>query len=118
MLLDALARGLLAATLAAIALAAAAAPPKVLSFAVANGAVAGLDADTVAVRQGDDLELRWTSDRPMELHLHGYDIEKKVSPGAPAVMAFKASIPGRFPVEQHGQGPGRHKPVLYLEVRP
>ena len=91
--------------------------PKVLSFSVVNGAVAGV-ADTVNVQQGDNLELRWSSDKPMELHLHGYDIEVKVSPQAPAVMSFKANIPGRFPVEPHGQGSGHHRPVLYLEVHP
>ena len=99
------------------ALAADAAQPKVLTLSVVNGAVAGVG-DTVKVHQGDDLELRWSSDKPMELHLHGYDIEVKVSPQAPAVMSFKANIPGRFPVEPHGQGPGHHRPVLYLEVHP
>jgi hypothetical protein len=90
---------------------------KVLTLSVVNGAVAGVG-DTVKVQQGDDLELRWSSDKPMELHLHGYDIEVNVSPQAPAVMSFKANIPGRFPVEPHGQGPGHHRPVLYLEVHP
>jgi hypothetical protein len=90
---------------------------KVLKLSVVNGAVVGVG-DTVKVQQGDDLELRWSSDQPMELHLHGYDIEVKVSPQAPAVMSFKANIPGRFPVEPHGQGPGHHRPVLYLEVHP
>jgi hypothetical protein len=90
---------------------------KVLTLSVVNGAVAGVG-DTVRVQQGDDVELRWSSDKPMELHLHGYDIEVKVSPQAPAVMSFKANIPGRFPVEPHGQGPGHHRPVLYLEVHP
>jgi hypothetical protein len=90
---------------------------KVLTLSVVNGSVAGVG-DTVKVQQGDDLELRWSSDKPMELHLHGYDIEVKVSPQAPAVMSFKANIPGRFPVEPHGQGPGHHRPVLYLEVHP
>ena len=99
------------------AVAADAVPRKVLTLSVVNGAVAGVE-DTVKVRQGDDLELRWSSDKPMELHLHGYDIEVKVSPQAPAVMSFKANIPGRFPVEPHGQGPGHHRPVLYLEVHP
>ena len=80
---------------------------KVLTLSVVNGAVVGVG-DTVKVQQGDDLELRWSSDKPMELHLHGYDIEVKVSPQAPAVMSFKANIPGRFPVELHGQGPGHH----------
>jgi hypothetical protein len=90
---------------------------KVLTLSVVNGAVVGVG-DTVKVQQGDDVELRWSSDKPMELHLHGYDIEVKVSPQASAVMSFKANIPGRFPVEPHGQGPGHHRPVLYLEVHP
>ncbi len=72
--------------------------------------------ETVKVRQGDDVTLRWYCDHPIELHLHGYDIEVNVSPAAPGVMAFKASIAGRFPVEAHG--PGRHRPLLYLEVHP
>jgi len=90
---------------------------KVLTLSVVNGVAAGVG-DTVKVQQGDDLELRWSSDKPIELHLHGYDIEVKVTPQVPAVMSFKASIPGRFPVELHGQGPGHHRPVLYLEVHP
>ena len=114
-------RGAIAALLSSAALAALAAGTapqhRVLTFSVVNGAVPGVG-DTVKVQQGDDLELRWSSDKPMELHLHGYDIEVKVSPQAPAVMSFKANIPGRFPIEQHGQGPGHHRPVLYLEVHP
>jgi len=90
---------------------------RVLTFSIVNGAAAGA-ADTVKVNQGDDLEIRWSSDKPMGLHLHGYDIEVKVSPQTPAVMSFKANIPGRFPIEAHGQGPGRHPPILYLEVHP
>jgi hypothetical protein len=90
---------------------------RLLELSVVNGAVTGVD-DTLRVKQGDEVELRWSSDRPIELHLHGYDIEMKVAPHAPAVMAFKASIPGRFPVETHGQGKGPHRPVLYLEVYP
>ena len=90
---------------------------RVLTFSIVNGAAAG-SADTVKVNQGDDLEIRWSSDKPMGLHLHGYDIEVKVSPQTPAVMSFKANIPGRFPIEAHGQGSGRHPPILYLEVHP
>ncbi|HEY4038638.1 MAG TPA: hypothetical protein VGM15_07445 [Burkholderiaceae bacterium] len=90
---------------------------RILTFSLVNGAVRNA-ADTVKVRQGDDLELRWSSDQPMQLHLHGYDIEVRVSPQAPAVMAFKANLPGRFPIEPHGPGPQAHHPVLYLEVYP
>jgi hypothetical protein len=37
----------------------------------------------------------------MVLHLHGYDIEKKVVPGAVTEMAFVARATGRFSVEEH-----------------
>ena len=113
-----LACGALFAALSCAAVAADPAPHRAMAFSVVNGAVSGVAGDTLKVQQGDELELKWTSDKPMELHLHGYDIEVKVGPKTPAVMSFKANIPGRFSIEQHGQGPGRHKPVLYLEVHP
>jgi FtsP/CotA-like multicopper oxidase with cupredoxin domain len=94
-----------------------AAAPRVIALALVNGALTGGD-QTLEVQQGDDVELRWSSDQPIELHLHGYDIEAKVSPQMPAVMAFKARIPGRFPIEPHGLAPGHHRAVVYLEVRP
>ena len=31
------------------------------------------------VHQGDGVKLRWTSDRPLVLHLHGYDLEQRVA---------------------------------------
>lgn len=87
------------------------------AISLVNGAAVGAP-ETIRVKQGDDVELRWSSDKPMDLHLHGYDIEVKVAPAATAVMSFKAKIPGRFPVEPHGQDHGRHRPVIYLEVLP
>ena len=36
----------------------------------------------IRVKQGDVVRLRWSTDRPMDLHLHGYDIEQKIEPGA------------------------------------
>ena len=55
----------------------------------------------VRVKQGDVVKLRWTSDRPIVLHLHGYDIERRVEPGSVAEMSFVARATGRFPVEEH-----------------
>ena len=55
----------------------------------------------IRVKQGDAVTLRWTTDRPIVLHLHGYDIEKKVEPGAATEMAFVARATGRFSVEEH-----------------
>jgi hypothetical protein len=90
---------------------------RVVDLAIRAGKVDAPN-QTVSVPQGADVELRWTSDRPIALHLHGYDIEKQVTPGAPAVMSFKARLPGRFPVSEHRSDAQHHRAVVYLEVRP
>src|SRR5438046_2158586 len=36
----------------------------------------------IRVNEGDVVKLRWTSDQPLVLHLHGYDIEKRIAAGA------------------------------------
>jgi FtsP/CotA-like multicopper oxidase with cupredoxin domain len=89
--------------------------PQVFELALANGRLAGAPG-TLRVKRGDTVELRWSSDRPISLHLHGYDIEAKVSPRSPAVMSFKAALAGRFPVSEHAGG--HERAVLYLEVHP
>jgi len=70
--------------------------------------------------EGERVELRWTSDEPLVLHLHGYDIEMRVAPGKPAVTAFAARLTGRFPVEIHGEGGAqrRHRALLHVEIHP
>ena len=77
----------------------------------------------IRVKQGDAVKLRWTTDRPIVLHLHGYDIETKVEPGAVAEMAFTARATGRFPIEEHKpDAKGGHShgeaPLVRIEVRP
>lgn len=78
---------------------------------------------TIRVKQGDAIELRWTSDKPIHLHLHGYDIEVAVKPGEPTVTALQARIAGRFSVDKldDKQSAGGHHhggKVLYFEVHP
>jgi hypothetical protein len=91
-------------------------PAKVFELPLTNGKLEG--DQTLRITRGERVELRWKSDRRVTLHLHGYDLERTVAPQAPAVMAFKADIAGRFPVSEHGHG-GRHgRTVLYLEVHP
>ena len=102
--------------LAPIAGLAAAASPKSFSVELAGGRVKG--EDTLKVRQGDQVQVRFSSDRPMVLHLHGYNITARVVPPAPAVMTFKATLAGRFPVHEHRQGAGHHRAVLFIEVHP
>lgn len=82
-------------------------------------------AETLRVEQGDQVEVRWTSDRAATLHLHGYDLELEVTPAAPARVRFEAHATGRFPVTLHGAEGGSHgghgggEPVvLYIEVHP
>jgi plastocyanin len=77
----------------------------------------------VRAKQGDVVKLRWTSDRPIVLHLHGYDIETKVTPGAVVEMVFTARATGRFPIEEHkpdARGGHSHgeAPLVRVEVRP
>jgi Putative multicopper oxidases len=76
----------------------------------------------IRVKQGDVVKLRWSSDRPIALHLHGYDLEQKVEPGVVAEMTFTARATGRFPVAEHQARPGgshtHGAPIVQVEVLP
>jgi hypothetical protein len=70
--------------------------------------------------EGERVELRWSADEPLVLHVHGYDLETRVAPGKPAVTAFAARLTGRFPVEIHGEGGAKHRhgALLHVEIHP
>ena len=76
------------------------------------------------VHEGDAVKLRWTSDRPLVLHLHGYDLEQRVAPDTVAELKFTASATGRFPIEIHVPGAGARghvhddAPLAIIEVYP
>jgi heme/copper-type cytochrome/quinol oxidase subunit 2 len=53
----------------------------------------------VTVREGERVRLRITSDEPVQLHLYGYDLDKEITAGEPAELAFDATTPGRFQIE-------------------
>jgi hypothetical protein len=76
----------------------------------------------IRVKQGDEVKLRWSTDRRTMLHLHGYDIEMTVEPGSVAEMAFTARATGRFPVSVHkpkaGGGHTHDPPLTHVEVHP
>ena len=55
----------------------------------------------VTVYEGDQVKLQITSDRPIELHLHGYDLTEEVEPGETAELSFEATDTGRFGIEDH-----------------
>jgi hypothetical protein len=76
--------------------------------------------EAIRVSEGDVIELRWTSDEAVELHLHGYDLVLHVRPDQPAAMVIEAYATGRFPITSHGWGRGGHghDELTYLEVYP
>jgi len=59
--------------------------------------VAELDFD-----KGDEIRFAVDSDTADEIHVHGYDVEKPVEAGSPAVFGFPADLEGVFEVELHG----------------
>ncbi len=71
---------------------------RVFALSIEDGA---MDPGEIEVHEGDRVTLRLTSDRPVEVHLHGYDLEREVSPGEAATLSFEADLPGRFEIEDH-----------------
>ena len=86
---------------------------------VKNGRVAA-NMRLIRVKQGDVVKLQWTADQATNLHLHGYDIEVTVAPGAVAEMNFTARATGRFPVSVHKPHGGHthDPPLVHVEVHP
>jgi hypothetical protein len=90
---------------------------------VENGRVAD-DKRLIRVKEGDVVRLRWTSDRPLVLHLHGYDIERHIAAGQTAELSFTARATGRFPIHVHAAGErgaghaDEDTPLAVLEVYP
>ena len=68
----------------------------------------------ISVNEDDSVTLRVSSDRPMEIHLHGYDVEQEVGPGQKASLRFRADLTGRFEIEDHES----EKELGVLQVRP
>jgi heme/copper-type cytochrome/quinol oxidase subunit 2 len=89
---------------------------------IANGRVPE-NMRRIRVKRNDVVTLKWSTDKAMSLHLHGYDIEKQVAPGAVTEMTFTARATGRFTVEPHvakqPSGGHSHGDVLVtIEVHP
>ena len=79
--------------------------------------------EVVRVKEGDRLRFNWTSNKAVDIHLHGYDIEQHVEPNKSTSINFKAYASGRYPVNIHSSGDhsGSHhggNTLFYLEVMP
>jgi siroheme synthase len=93
------------------------AEPTIIDLVIRGGSLP-LEQRVIRVQQGDVVTLRWASDQALTLHLHGYDVEQHIVPGATATMSFTARATGRFPIELHGSEGRRATTLGYLEVHP
>lgn len=98
---------------APIAAVAASRVPRAVELVVRDGELLAGPA-VITLQQDEELTLRVTSDRPDELHLHGYDLALKLQPGAPVELRFRATRSGRFEYELHHA----HAELGVVEVRP
>jgi hypothetical protein len=104
------------------------ATPKVREFDISIQSRQVQGGETLRVTRGEVVLMRWRTDEQVSVHVHGYDIQAKVSPGTPTIVRFVATVAGRFPIEAHQFGSAadkdspqkRHQELtlLYLEVLP
>src|SRR5215213_4677018 len=83
----------------------------VASLDIRGGKVPGGPAE-FRVKHGDRVLLSVGSDTPDDIHLHGYDIEKKVAPGQRADFRFTANLEGEFEIESHVAEDAGRDPLL------
>jgi hypothetical protein len=91
------------------------AEPRLFDLTLKDGVLAESQR-LLRVNQGDEVTLKWTTNRPFTLHLHGYDLEARLVPQTAVELRFTARATGRFPLEIHG--PGTERTVGHLEVHP
>lgn len=74
----------------------------------------------IVVTKGDEVRLQVrTNETRDDIHLHGYDIQKRASAKGPANFRFKADIEGVFEIESHkAEDAGREPLIARLVVEP
>ena len=60
--------------------------------------------EEIEVIKGDDVRIQITSDTTGEIHVQGYEIEKRVEAGGTTQVAFPADLDGVFEIELHLDG--------------
>ena len=60
-----------------------------------------MNPDEIDVEEGDFVTLRLTPESPVEVHVHGYNLEGNVPPGEETTLSFEADATGRFEIEDH-----------------
>ena len=78
-------------------------PPTNVRIVVRGGEPVG-GIRNVTVSKGRQVVLIVNSDVADEVHLHGYNLKRDVTPGAPARLPFRATINGTVEVEREQRG--------------
>ena len=76
-------------------------PPAPLTVRI-NSRAPGLT--RISVPRGRQVVLLVTGEPGAEIHLHGYDVLRRIPATGPARIPFRATIPGRFEVELEEEG--------------
>jgi plastocyanin len=79
------------------------ASPADVQIQVKGGDVVG-GTQEIRVKEGEHIRFSVTSDKPDEVHVHGYDVKKDVEPGTPVQFDIPAKITGIFEVELEDAG--------------
>jgi hypothetical protein len=75
--------------------------PARFELAIADRTIEG-GVRTLRVLRGQQIELVWSVHEPVTIHVHGYDLELALEPGATRVQSFVADATGRFAITAHG----------------
>ena len=89
--------------------------PPVPTIRIQGDALVG-EAEQIDVSTGEAVRFRVIADRPWDLHIHGYDIEDEIVPGAPLQISFPADIEGAFEAEVHSEA--AEFPIAEINVSP
>lgn len=84
----------------AVSAAPAATTPTVVRITVVDGRpVGGIKRTTV--KRGTVVRYVVRTARGEDIHLHGYNLTRRIRPGTPTVLHFTAKLAGRFELELH-----------------
>lgn len=87
--------------------------PRMETIRIRDGKPVG-GVQTLRFESGETIRLRFRSNAPGEVHIHGFDQEIAVGPSGDEITRFKATLEGIFEIEEHGTG----EILAKLEIRP
>ncbi len=92
---------------------------KEFEIQIIKGQIAN-DLEKIKVNKGEIVKISFKSDSSDLIHIHGYDIEKKIIPTETAIIEFQADATGRFRITAHKENDAEHRErlLLILEVYP